>query len=195
MQEEATAASLTPAEDLVADSAILDHHVFDPDYNRWVKKPSQPQPFLKLDLTVHPDDYSALGLPRSIIRKPKSGSLQVMADTGCQSCLISYKLLKKLGIYKHHLVRASMRMKTATCGMVDIIGCVVMRLSGYSALGTRCETRQIVYVTETSNKIFLSLEACIGLGLVSRNFPAVGDTLDDPLEAAAVETKPEVPPM
>ena len=83
-----------------------------------------------------------------------------------------------------------MRRKTATCGMVDIIGCVVMRLSGYSASGARCETRQIVYVTETSNKIFLSLEACIGLGLVSDSFLAVGESFD-PTEAAAVEAGSE----
>ena len=86
-----------------------------------------------------------------------------------------------------------MRTKTATYRMVDIIGCAIMRLSGYFTSGTRCETRQIVYVIETSNKIFLSLEACTGLELVSGNFPAVGENSDDPMDAAAVKAKPEVP--
>ena len=81
-----------------------------------------------------------------------------------------------------------MQMRTATCGMVDIIGCIILRLSGTSAAGVHHETRQIVYVTEASNKLFLSREACVALGLVSRNFPAVGENSEELTEAAASET-------
>ena len=33
---------------------------------------------------------------------------------------------------------------------------------------------QIVYVTDSSNKIFLSREACVALGMIPESFPTVG---------------------
>ena len=92
----------------------LDHHVYDPILDKWIKKPSAPQPFLTLNLSVHPEDYDALKLPR-VIPKRLTAGLQVLADTGCQSMLISFKILRKLGIYQKHLLPASMCMNTATC--------------------------------------------------------------------------------
>ena len=143
---------------------ILDHHIFDKKLQTWIKKPSQPQPFLNLDISIHPEDYDALRLPR-MVRKRITAKLTVLADTGCQSMLISYKLLRKIGIYEKHLIRASMRMNTATCGLIDIIGCVIMRFVGTDINGNVHETRQIVYVTNAANKLFLSKEACVDLGL------------------------------
>ena len=36
-------------------------------------------------------------------------------------------------------------------------------------------TRQITYITDSSDKLFLSREACIDLGMISRHFPTVGE--------------------
>ena len=168
----------------------LDHHVYDPSRHVWVKKPSSPQPFLNLELSVHPEDYDALKLPR-MVPKIRSASIRVLADTGFQSMLISFKILRKLGIYEKHLIPASMRMHTATYGLIDIIGCVVMRLSGVSPDGTQHETRQIVYVTGTANRLFLSMEACIALGLISPSFPTVGEAL--PSNTAATIASQQLP--
>ena len=90
--------------------------------------------------------------------------------------LISFKILRRMGIYRKHLIPASLRMNTATCGIVNIIGCIIMRFTGTDAHGKEYETRQIVYVTDAANKIFLSFEACVALGLVSPSFPSVGDS-------------------
>ncbi len=176
-----------PAGRLNADvsNVKLDHHVYDQDRKVWVKKRSKPQPFLNLELSIHPEDYAALGLP-VMVPTQRSASLQVMADTGCQSCLISFKLLRKLGIYEKHLVPASLQMNTATCGMVDIIGCVAMRLTGTNSHGHILETRQIVYVTSSSNKLFLCREACEDLGLISRNFPSIGETSESQVDSTSV---------
>ena len=89
-----------------------------------------------------------------------------MADTGCQSCLISLKLLRRIGVQKKHLTPTSMSMETANHGCIDIIGSVVVRLTGASPGGDILETRQILYVTEQANKLFLSQEACEDLGLL-----------------------------
>ena len=44
-------------------SLKLDHHIYNCEQNVWVKRRSKPQPFLNLDLSIHPDDYTALRLP------------------------------------------------------------------------------------------------------------------------------------
>ena len=80
----------------IASTTCLDHHVYDSVAKAWVKKRSQPQPFLKLDISVHPEDYADLNLP-AIFPAVKSGTLHVMADTGCQC----FKLLRQLRTSPH----------------------------------------------------------------------------------------------
>ena len=42
-------------------SITLDHHLYHHLNNRWVRKPSKPQPLLTLTASVHLEDYEALG--------------------------------------------------------------------------------------------------------------------------------------
>ena len=39
------------------------------------------------------------------------------------------------------------------------------------------ETRQIAYITNTSDRIFLSRAACIDLGMISETFPTIGEVI------------------
>ena len=39
------------------------------------------------------------------------------------------------------------------------------------------ETRQITYITDNSDKLFLSREACIALGIITTRFPTVGEVM------------------
>ena len=40
--------------------------------------------------------------------------------------------------------------------------------------GRHVETRQMTYVTDNSDKLFISREACISLGMISDSFPTIG---------------------
>ena len=51
----------------------------------------------------------------------------------------------------------------------------VSRYSGKSEADQTLATRQISYVTDSSDKLFLSLEACEGLGMASPKFPKFGE--------------------
>ena len=68
----------------------LDHHLYNNLNNRWSKQASQPQPFITLSATVHPDDYYTLGLT-PVTQQPKTTTLSAMADTACQSCLARHE--------------------------------------------------------------------------------------------------------
>lgn len=55
-----------------------------------------------------------------------------------------------------------------------IIGAPFLRMSGLDNHGEPVETRQMTYVTDNSDKLFLSREACVALGIIPDSFPSVG---------------------
>jgi hypothetical protein len=103
-----------------------------------------------------------------------------MADTGCQSCLASLKIIQHLGLREKDLIPVTMRMYAANNNGINILGATILRLSGKSKSGDALATRQITYVTDDSDKLFLSREACMALGMISNTFPTIGETLPPP---------------
>lgn len=150
------------------------HHVCDNLSKAWHKKRSTPQPFLDVTVTAVPDDCEALGFGLSF--PSKTCSLPAMADTGCQSCLAGLKVISRLGLRLHDLIPVTMEMHTATNGGIPILGAIPLRISGKDPLGHVVESRQLTYITDTSDKLFLSKEACIDLGIISDSFPTLGMT-------------------
>ena len=98
-----------------------------------------------------------------------------MADTGCQSCLASMKVIERLGLRKHDLIPVTMQMHAANNDGIKILGAVIMRFIGKSKTGRTLESRQVVYVTSASDKLFLSRETCTTLGIITKDFPTIGE--------------------
>ena len=137
-------------------------------------KKSQPQPFITLTATLHPDNYKALEFqPTS--QQPQSVRLSAMADTGCQSCLASTMVLYHLGLNQKDLISVTTCMHAANSSGITILGAIILRFSGTSPSGQTCEIWQIVYITNDSNKLFLSQETCTALRIISGNFLTVGE--------------------
>ena len=67
----------------------------------------------------------------------------------------------------------SMRMHAANGDPIDIHGAVILRISGHRS-GMRRETRQFVYITPTTDAMYLSRDACRDLGMIDAAFPADG---------------------
>ena len=97
-----------------------------------------------------------------------------MADTGCQSCLGGMTLLPRFGMTADDLIPVSMKMHSANGKGINIIGTAILPFSRKSSYGEPRETRQITYLTDNSDKLFLSREACISLGMITAKFPTVG---------------------
>ena len=152
---------------------------------RWVQKASQPQPFLTLATTVHPDDYEDLGL-KPVTSQPRTATLTAMADTGCQSCLAGMKVIHRLGLNESDLIPVSLRMHAANNNGIKILGAAVLRFSGQSSSGETEETRQLVYATPDSDKLFLSREVCTALGMITKSFPSVGEVNHDETAADTI---------
>ena len=155
----------------------LDHHLYNHLHDSWVRQASKPQPFIPVMAMLCPEDYTALGL--KVTPSARSTKLNVMADTGCQSCLAGIKAINRLGLSHKDLIPVSMKMHTASNAGINIIGAVILRFSGKAKSGQEFTTRQLVYITDSSDKVFLSREACADLHMISPDFPTVGDTLQD----------------
>ena len=127
---------------------------------RWIKKDSQPQPYIKLSVSVATEDYPRLGY--NLDKKSYTTStFEAMADTGCQSCVISAKHLQRLGLEEEDLIPATMRIKAANNNSMPILGAAILLIKGRSANSDTKETRQVVYATGVINKFFLSRQACV----------------------------------
>ena len=102
--------------------------------DQWSKQASQSQPFIKLQTTVHSEDYAALGFKVKI--SPRTASLPAMADTGCQSCLAGANILHPLGLTEDDLIPVTMKMHAANSNnnRITILGATILRFSGKAKL-------------------------------------------------------------
>lgn len=159
---------------ITSQSIPIDHHIYSDLHNSWVKRPSKPQPFMKLKCSVHPEDYANLKLT---LRKssPYSTDLPVMADTGCQSCLAGMNTIQQLGLSQEDLLPVTMTMTGVSNDGIPILGAAILRFSGKTPSGDERTTRQLVYVTNTTPHVFLNREGCAELGMISHSFPTIGD--------------------
>jgi hypothetical protein len=153
-------------------SVTLDHHIHNNLTDTWQKRPSMPQPTIKLSVSIDKNDYAAItGHQHNICNR--SAMIECIADTGCQSCLAGSNIVKQLGLSEKHLLSVNMAMRSANNVQINIIGAMIVHISG-PEVQTR-STKQIVYVTDTTDKFFLSREACLALGIISKRFPVIGE--------------------
>ena len=139
-------------------SAALDHHVFDEFTKEWLRGQSKPQPYIRLQVSTRQEDYNHL---RFTLRVLQGWSfVSAMADTGWQSCLAC----QKLGLSTRDLIPVDIKMHAADSHDIHILGAAILRLSGKSNKGEEHTTRQMVYVIDNTDKLFLRREACVDLG-------------------------------
>jgi hypothetical protein len=73
-----------------------------------------------------------------------------------------------------------MKMKATDNRDIDILGALILRISGKSPTNASYDTRQIVYISDNINMLFLSKQTCIALGVIPQTIPTVGDVHSSP---------------
>ena len=138
-----------------------------PNTKEWLRRQSKPQPYIRLQMSIQKEDYDHFRFP---LRIPQKRSfVSAMADTGCQSCLAGLKIMKKLGLSTRDLIPVNIKMHAADNYDICILGATILRLSGKNK-GEERSTRQMIYNTD---KLFLSREACIDVGIIPNTFPTM----------------------
>ena len=95
-------------------------------------------------MSIQKEDYDHFGFPLRILQK--RSFISAMADTGYQSCLAGFKIVKKLGLSTRDLIPVNIKMHAADNHNIRILGATILRLSGKNK-GEERSTRQMVYVT------------------------------------------------
>ena len=125
-------------------------------------------------MSIQREDYNHFGFS---LRAPQARTfVSAMADTGCQSCLAGLKVIKKFSLSTQDLIAVGIEMHAAN-NNVCVLGATILRFSGRNKNGEEQFTRQIVYITDNMDKLFLSRETCVDLGIIPKTFPAIGEAV------------------
>ena len=143
-----------------------------------MKQKSDPQPCTNVNIRAIPSDIRVIGANPQFHNPTPLITFSALADTGCQSMLGGLNLLQALHLQQNQLIPVNMKMTAANSKGIEIIGALPLRISGVSETGEIISTRQLVYFTPATNRLFLSKHACIALGLISKNFPSIGENLE-----------------
>ena len=150
------------------------HHVYNDLCRMWERRSSDPQPFIDITIQVVPSDIAELGVKPANLSPSPTVIKPAMADTGCQSMLAGESVLRSLGRSRSDLIPCSTRMSAANENAIDILGALPLRISGTSEEGHIRTTRQLVYFSTSTERLYLSKSACIALGLIDSDFPKIG---------------------
>ena len=160
------ACTLTALDD--QDASTMGHHVYDRSTKALIRRPSQPQPFIRLQAEINPVDYASAGY--QLNGGARQTSTQALADTGCQSCLTGTALLAELRLPVTDLIPVNQKMRAANGSQIKVQGAIIVRLTKPRTTRT---TTQMVYVTSNvdAHKLYISREACADLGIIEPSFP------------------------
>ncbi|GFO32369.1 transposon ty3-i Gag-Pol polyprotein [Plakobranchus ocellatus] len=83
------------------------------------------------------------------------------------------------GLNSSHLTPTSMKMRAANQNTIGIVVALILRIRGFTQSMEPKTTRQIVYFSHSTDKFFLSMEACRDLGIISDTFPSIDSVMTD----------------
>ena len=167
-------------------SVTLGHHIFTPE--GWQRVSSISHPTLRLRLTTSEEDYTRFGLNLPKIA-PKH--VDVVTDSGAQSCLMPRKMFHQCGFAEKDLIPVRHLMKAANRAPISIDGAIFLRLSGSDPGGEIVEAAVMAYVSPDANNFYLSREAMIQLRIIDESFPQVGATPSKEFSASATSMENE----
>ena len=87
------------------------------------------------------------------------------------------ELVAGLGLSTSDLIPVSTELSAANNSELKILGGVFLQVWGRKTSGEKIVTRQMCYIQKGANKVYLSENCCVNLGLISTNFPLIGECL------------------
>ena len=169
---------------------ILDHHIFDSS-DGWKKAESMAHPTLRLQMSIDPSDYASLNIPCPQV--PPS-DVSTVSDTGAQSCLWGLIEFYRCGFRDSDLRPVRRTILAANREEIEIVGAILLRLTGTADDGTTHTARVMVYVSPNTRKFYLSREALIQLKVIPPDFPKVGSAGEASEMLACAITKDSTAP-
>ena len=154
----------------------ISHAAYD-QFKGWYPSRPQGHPCLRVNAAICRDGYAQMGLmmPKMCDRTIETLCLP---DTGAQLTICGIKFMHKLGIKKHELIPLSNGVSVANNAGLGLLGGAFIEFSGEDNNSQRRTSRQLCYVAEDIDNIYLSKSACEDLGLIGKDFPVIGDFIN-----------------
>ena len=150
----------------------LPHHTYEM-FRGWIQRRPEPHPAISITMSLCESAYTDLNLPtpRVTSKQPKLPSLP---DTGAQMVVAGLPQLHKLGITKKELIPLSNGISAADNSGLGLLGGVLINITGQCKDGSTVSTKQLCYIAEGIDCLFLSRQACRELGIIGDDFPCLG---------------------
>ena len=179
---------------------LVDHHEHDKLSGLWVKRKPEKHPSVEVEARVCMEAYDQVGLKRPKRKEKSREKVRALSlpDSGAQLVVAGMNLAHSLGITKGDLVKVKTSVTAANNGSLTLLGGLFM---SFSRAGE--ETKQLVYIAEEANHLFLSKAACKDLGILPDDFPEGGGKIkvctateheDDTGEPCDCPKRTQVPP-
>ena len=150
----------------------LPHTAYD-QYRGWVASKPEGHPELPIGACLCTSGYEQLGIPTPRMKNRLIKTIS-LPDTGAQMTVVGMRFIHSLGLTKSELIPLSHGVNAANNLGLGLLGGALVTFSGSDCNGNTRTSKQLCYVAETIDSVFLSRSACVDLGLISKNFPTIG---------------------
>ena len=154
----------------------LPHYEMDKISRKWKVKEAEPQPEVIVNVELCKEGYKQIcaAPPRRFY--PYAVPCTSLPDTGSQIVVAGPALLNKLGILPSELFPVTANVKLVDRKRLQLIGGLLITISAVASDGSTKTSSHMCYVGEKIEKLFLSREACLKLGIIDENFPTSKST-------------------
>ena len=125
--------------------------------------------------TRPPEDHPKVIIGVKVLNR--SVNIVALADTGAQSNVWALQDFESAGFNRSQLRSARVRVSAANRTPLNIIGKTDAYFEGKSPDGSMISTRDEIYVSDSVRGFYLSRSTQRGLGIISENFPTIGEHL------------------
>ena len=149
-------------------------HVGIDQFGKWAKTRIEDHPEVLVEIEPDTDGYEELNLEIKPPVRVKSSQVNALVDTGAQMVVMGIKTVYSMGMGRKHIMPVGMKIKAANTGGLTLLGGVLIKISGTSPKGVTRVTRQLAYIAEEVDRVFLSKKASEELGIIDKTFPTIG---------------------
>ena len=149
----------------------LPHYEMDKISGKWKVKEAEPQPEVIVNVELCKDGYKQIRAAPPRRFYPYAVPCSSLPDTGSQIVVAGPALLNKLGIMPSELFPVNANVKLVDRKRLQLIGGLLITISAAASDGSKKTSSHMCYVGENIEKLFLSREACLKLGIIDENFP------------------------
>ena len=149
-------------------------HVGINGFVEWAKIRVEDNPEVVVKIEPDTKGYDELKLDRRPPPKIRDTETSALVDTGAQMVVMGLRTVYQMGLGKKHIIPVGMTIKAANTGGLKLLGGVLVRIRGSNRQGKEIVTRQLAYIAEEVERVFISKKAAEDLGIINKEFPTIG---------------------